>query len=51
MSVVDDQQYPQGEGVGVEPGTARGTVNRMVEAGLLDQLMSQVGSGELALTG
>ncbi|GJF01722.1 IS256 family transposase [Pseudonocardia sp. D17] len=34
-----------------EPPTARDAVNQMVEAGLLDQLMSQVDAGELALTG
>lgn len=54
MSVVDDQDAnPLGAGprAGGEPETARDAVNRMVEAGLLDGLMSQVDAGELALTG
>src|SRR5690606_6252137 len=33
------------------PVTARDAVNSMIEAGLLDQVMSQVDAGELALTG
>jgi putative transposase len=54
MSVVDDQDaHPLGAGppAGGEPETARDAVNRMVDAGLLDGLMSKVDAGELALTG
>ncbi|GAA4536518.1 hypothetical protein GCM10023175_03580 [Pseudonocardia xishanensis] len=54
MSVVDDQDaHPLGAGaqVGGEPETARDAVNRMIDAGLLDGLMSKVDAGELALTG
>jgi putative transposase len=54
MTVTDDQQaHPLGadDTVAGEPASARDAVNRMVEAGLLDQLMSQVDAGELALTG
>ena len=32
-------------------GLARDTVNRMLEAGLLDEVMARAGDGELALTG
>jgi putative transposase len=53
MSVVDDQDaHPLGAGPEAGgPETARDTVNRMVDAGLLDGLMSKVDAGELALTG
>lgn len=33
------------------PVTARDAVNNMIDAGLLDTVMAQVESGELALTG
>jgi putative transposase len=54
MSVVDDRQVPHPLGVdrvGLEPVTARDAVNEMIEAGLLDRVMSQVDAGGLALTG
>ncbi|GAA4550637.1 hypothetical protein [Pseudonocardia xishanensis] len=45
MSVIDDQDaHPLGVDpqAGAEPETARDAVNRMVDAGLLDGLMSKV---------
>ncbi len=43
--------HPLGADDDAGPVTARDAVNSMIEAGLLDQLMSQVDAGELALTG
>lgn len=34
-----------------EPGSARETINRMLDAGLLDEVMERVDAGGLALTG
>jgi putative transposase len=54
MSVTDDHQvHPLGASgeAGALPETARDTVNRMIEAGLLDEVMSQVDAGGLVLTG
>jgi putative transposase len=52
MTMIGDVQagHPLGADDAV-PVTARDAVNRMVEAGLLDRVMSQVDAGELALTG
>ena len=54
MTVADDDQQVR-HPLGAEPGsgsvTARDTVNAMVEAGLLDQVMTRADAGELALTG
>lgn len=54
MTMTEDRQ--QGHPLGVEPsavqsGSAREAVNRMLEAGLLDELMDRVDAGGLALTG
>lgn len=43
MPVTEDQQR--------EPGSARETINQMLDAGLLDDVMARADSGELALTG
>ena len=53
MTVTGDQQtsHPLGVEDGADPATARDAVHAMVEAGLLDQVMSQVDAGELVLTG
>jgi putative transposase len=50
---VTDEQYDAGP-LGLpstQPGSARRTINEMIEAGLLDHLMSKVDTGGLALTG
>lgn len=54
MTVIDDQ--PVGHPLGADqagglPVTARDAVKEMIEAGLLDRVMSQVDAGGLALTG
>jgi putative transposase len=54
MTMTGDQKaHPLGadDSSAVQAPTARDAVYRMVEAGLLDQLMSQVDAGELTLTG
>jgi putative transposase len=54
VTVTDDQHdgHPLGaDDVVARPATARDTVNAMVEAGLLDQVMARADAGELALTG
>ena len=43
MTVTEDQQQ--------EPGSARETINQMLDAGLLDDVMDRVDAGGLALTG
>jgi len=43
MTVTEDQQR--------EPSSARETINRMLDAGLLDDVMDRVDTGGLALTG
>ncbi len=52
MTMTDDPQVagPLGS-VSAESGSARQTVNDMIEAGLLDDLMDRVDAGGLALTG
>src|SRR5580765_5075579 len=53
-SVQQGVQRGSGEAFGtpaVVPASARDVVNEMVEAGLLDDLMSKVDGGGLALTG
>jgi putative transposase len=53
VTVTDEQQQPQTPfgTPSPEPATARDVVDEMVDAGLLDDLMSKVDSGGLALTG
>lgn len=54
MTMTDDQRagYPLSVDDGAGPVTARGdAVNGMLEADLLDQVVSRVDAGELALTG
>ena len=52
MSVIDEQHEtgPMGSLSG-EPVAARQAINEMIDAGLLDHLMSKVDAGGLALTG
>ena len=49
MDVVTNAQEPRGSEPGV--GTARDAVDRLVQGGLLDDLMAQVDEGSLQLTG
>ncbi|MEU0155522.1 IS256 family transposase, partial [Micromonospora fulviviridis] len=50
--MTDDQLAgPLGSAVAGPGGAARDTVNGMIEAGLLDDLMDRVDAGGLALTG
>lgn len=52
MTVTEDpHRHPLGTTSAGTPVSARDAVNDMIEAGLLDQLMSQVDAGGLALTG
>ena len=46
-----DQGHPLGVMDAPEPRSARQTINDMLDAGLLDELMGRVDAGELALTG
>jgi putative transposase len=46
-----EQGHPLGVTSAPEPGSARRTVNEMLDAGLLDELMGRVDAGELTLTG
>src|SRR6185312_3258915 len=46
-----DQRHPLGVTDAPEPRSARQTINDMLDAGLLDELMDRVDAGELALTG
>ena len=46
-----DQRHPLGVTDAPEPRSARQTINDMIDAGLLDELMDRVDAGELALTG
>ena len=48
MTMIEDA--PAGA-AGAEPGVARAAVEEMIQAGLLDRVMSRAESGELALTG
>jgi putative transposase len=52
VTMIDDPQVagPLGS-VSAGPGSARRTVNDMIEAGLLDDLMDRVDAGGVALTG
>jgi putative transposase len=53
MTMTDDRQavHPLGTPLSVEPGAARATINQMIEAGLLDDVMARADAGELRLTG
>ena len=46
-----DQRHPLGVTDAPEPRSARQTINEMLDAGLLDELMGRVDAGELTLTG
>ena len=46
-----DQRHPLGVTDTPEPRSARQTINEMLDAGLLDELMGRVDAGELTLTG
>ena len=46
-----DQRHPLGVTDAPEPRSARQTINEMLDAGLLDELMDRVDAGELTLTG
>ena len=46
-----DQAHPLGVTNTPEPRTARQTINEMLDAGLLDEVMDRVDAGELTLTG
>src|SRR3954454_9397815 len=46
-----DQGHPLGVTDTPEPRSARQTINEMLDAGLLDELMDRVDAGELTLTG
>src|SRR6185503_13411531 len=46
-----DQRHPLGAIDAPEPRSARQTINDMLDAGLLDELMGRVDAGELTLTG
>jgi hypothetical protein len=46
-----DQRHPLGVTDTPEPRSARRTINDMLDAGLLDELMDRVDAGELTLTG
>src|SRR3954451_3674317 len=46
-----DQRHPLGVTEAPEPRSARQTINDMLDAGLLDELMDRVDPGELTLTG
>src|SRR4026207_366208 len=46
-----DQGHPLGVTDTPEPRSARQTINDMLDAGLLDELMDRVDAGELTLTG
>jgi putative transposase len=54
MTVTEDQPWEHPLGVSPverERGSARETINEMLEAGLLDEVMDRVYAGGLALTG
>ena len=52
MTMTDDQMAGPLGSMAAEPaGSARQTVNNMIEAGLLDDLMDRVDEGGLMLTG
>src|SRR5215207_2765737 len=53
MTVTEDQQWDQPvvPSAAREPGSARGAVNDMIDAGLLDEVMDRVDADGLALTG
>src|SRR4026207_224058 len=46
-----DQRHPLGAIDAPEPRSARQTINDMLDAGWLEELMGRVDAGELALTG
>ena len=46
-----EQRHPLGVTDTPEPRSARQTINDMLDAGLLDELMDRVDAGELTLTG
>ena len=47
MTMTEDQR----DGAAAEPGAARAAVQELAQAGVLDKLVAQAGTGELALTG
>src|SRR3954471_11621231 len=49
--MLTDQRHPLGVTEAPEPRSARQTINDMLDAGLLDELMEQAAAGELTLTG
>src|SRR5690349_2985012 len=49
--MVTDQGHPLGVTGAPAPRSARQTINDMLDAGLLDELMDRVDAGELTLTG
>src|SRR6186713_504911 len=49
--MLTDQRHPLGVTEAPEPRSARQTINDMLDAGLLDELMDRVDAGELTLTG
>src|SRR5690242_20783244 len=49
--MVTDQGHPLGVTGAPAPRSARQTINDMLDAGLLDELMDRVDTGELTLTG
>ena len=53
MTVTEDRSdgHPLGADAAPGSGSARETVNRMLDAGLLDDVMDRADAGELALTG
>ena len=51
-AVASERGTPEASGLGSDqPVTAREAVDKMVQAGLLDDLMNQVDAGDLQLTG
>ena len=53
MTVTEDRSlgHPLGADSAAQPGSARETVNQMLDAGLLDDVMDRVDAGGLTLTG
>jgi putative transposase len=54
MTVTEEQQRERPLGAVLpagEPGSAQETINRMLDAGLLEEVMDRVDAGGLALTG
>jgi putative transposase len=51
MTMTDEHRNGHPPGAAPAGGSARETVNQMLDAGLLDDVMARAGDGELALTG